>query len=59
VYSALIVTLTSPSGSGAAAIGSVTSFLPGVLYDTIVAMFLGPIAVTLHDRRAVTERADW
>jgi hypothetical protein len=34
-------------------------FLPGALYDAIIAMFLGPLAVTLHDRRAATERMDW
>ena len=34
-------------------------FLPGALYDAIIAMFLGPIAITLHDRRMPTERVDW
>jgi hypothetical protein len=29
------------------------------VYDALLAMFLGPIAVLLHDRRAATERVDW
>ena len=35
------------------------TFLPGAVYDGIVAMFLGPIVVTLRDRRAARERVDW
>jgi rod shape-determining protein MreD len=34
-------------------------FLPGALYDAVLAMVLGPLAVTLHDRRVSTERVDW
>ena len=32
---------------------------PVSIYDAILGMFLGPLAVTLHDRRAVSERVDW
>ena len=36
------------------------AFLPDALYDAIVGMFVGPLAVTLRDRRsAATERVDW
>ena len=34
-------------------------FVPGAIYDAVIGMFLGPLAVTLHNRRAVTERVDW
>jgi len=34
-------------------------FLPGALYDAVLAMVLGPLAVTLHDRRMTAERVDW
>ena len=34
-------------------------FLPGAGYDAIIGMFLGPLAIMLHDRRATTERMDW
>jgi hypothetical protein len=33
--------------------------LPGAIYDAILGMFIGPLAVMLHDRRAATERVDW
>ena len=34
-------------------------FIPDAIYDAIIGMFVGPLAVTLHDRRTVTERAEW
>jgi hypothetical protein len=34
-------------------------FLPGALYDAVLAMFIGPLAITLHDRRMPSERVDW
>jgi rod shape-determining protein MreD len=38
----------------------VGSSFPDVIYDAIVGMFVGPLLVTLRDRRAVTtERAEW
>ena len=33
--------------------------LPDALYDALIGMFVGPLAVTLYDRRAVVERAEW
>ena len=33
--------------------------LPDALYDAILGMFLGPLAVTLHDRHMPAERAEW
>jgi rod shape-determining protein MreD len=33
--------------------------LPGVLYDTVLAAVLGPLAVAIHDRRMDQERVDW
>ena len=32
---------------------------PGVVYDTILAALIGPLAISIHDRRAETERLDW
>jgi rod shape-determining protein MreD len=59
LYSVLIAVLSSASQPGAALGDPVRLFLPGVIYDTILGMFLGPLVVTIHDRRAVTERVDW
>ena len=55
----MIVTLTATAQTGLATLGNPNALVPGVLYDTVIAMFIGPLAVTLHDRRAVTERAEW
>jgi hypothetical protein len=30
-----------------------------VIYDGIIGMFVGPLAVMLHDRRTATERLEW
>jgi hypothetical protein len=34
-------------------------FLPGVIYDTVLAAVVGPLAVSIHDRRTDPERVDW
>jgi len=44
---------TIPVADPAAAI------LPGAVYDTVLAALIGPLAVTIHDRRADVERVDW
>lgn len=59
VYSVLIIAMSSATQPGLAAGDPAKLLLPGVIYDAILGMFLGPLAVTLHDRRAVTERVDW
>jgi rod shape-determining protein MreD len=33
--------------------------LPGAAYDIVLAALIGPLAVSIHDRRADTERMDW
>jgi rod shape-determining protein MreD len=33
--------------------------LPGVAYDVILAAVIGPLAVSIHDRRANVDRLDW
>jgi len=59
VYSVLMLALTSATQPGVALGDPTRLFIPGAIYDAIVAMFLGPLAVTLHDRRMATERVDW
>lgn len=58
-YSVLILGLASATQPGLTVGDPATLLMPGVIYDAILGMFLGPLAVTLHDRRAVTERVDW
>ena len=59
VYSVLIAFLGSASQPGANIGDPVGLFLPGAMYDAILGMFIGPLAITLRDRRAVPERVDW
>lgn len=58
-YSVLIVVLESATQPGVSVGDPGKLLVPGVLYDAILGMFLGPLAVTLHDRRGATERVDW
>jgi rod shape-determining protein MreD len=37
----------------------ISILLPGVVYDTLLAALIGPLAISIHDRRSETERADW
>ncbi len=33
--------------------------LPGAIYDMVLAAIIGPLAISIHDRRAELERVDW
>jgi rod shape-determining protein MreD len=59
VYSLLVAGVTSATQPGVSLNEPVGLFVPGAIYDALIGMFLGPIAVTIHDRRAATERVDW
>lgn len=37
----------------------IRTLLPGVLYDTVLAALVGPLVVSLRDRRVDREKADW
>lgn len=37
----------------------ITILLPGVVYDTVLAALIGPLVISIHDRRIETERVDW
>lgn len=59
VYSMLILTLGS-TGQGAGTVADpISLFLPGVGYDFVLGLFLGPLIVNAHDRQLVVERVDW
>jgi rod shape-determining protein MreD len=59
VNSMLILALTSAATPGGAISDPVGLLLPGAIYDTVLGMFIGPVAVMLHERRVATERVDW
>jgi rod shape-determining protein MreD len=33
--------------------------LPGAIYDTVLAAVIGPLFISIHDRRVQTDRVDW
>ena len=37
----------------------VSVLLPSVIYDTALAALIGPLAISIHDRRLDQERVDW
>ncbi len=37
----------------------VALILPSAIYDTVVAALIGPLVISIHDRRADVERMDW
>jgi len=58
-YSMLILALGTATQPGLQVADPARLFLPGALYDGILGMFIGPLVVTIRDRRATTERMDW
>lgn len=59
VNSVLIVALMAAVRQTGTINDPVSLFMPGVLYDGILGMFLGPLVVLVHDRRTGSERLDW
>jgi rod shape-determining protein MreD len=37
----------------------VALILPSAIYDTVVAALIGPLVISIHDRRVDVERVDW
>jgi len=37
----------------------IQAVLPSVVYDTVLAVLIGPLAISIHDRHALKERVDW
>jgi len=58
VASMLIYILTS-AGQGPVLADPLNVFIPGALYDGVLGLVLGPLVVSIHDRRAQVERVDW
>lgn len=59
VYSMTLFVLLGALGSSVTSNSPVAVLVPGVIYDTVLAVIVGPLAVAIHDRRALDERADW
>lgn len=59
VNSLLVYVLLSALGTPIPVDNPVGTVLPGALYDTVLAAAIGPLAISVHDRAADQERADW
>ncbi len=59
VYSMVLVGVTIAVQPGFSYPDPIGSFLPDALYDALIGIFVGPLAITLRDKRNVVERAEW
>lgn len=59
VNSLVLLGLTEAARQGSFVADPLALVTPGALYDGILGMFIGPLAILLHDRRTATERVDW
>jgi rod shape-determining protein MreD len=59
VYSMTLLALTAAFQPGFVVSDPIGAFLPDALYDGLIGLFVGPLVVTLRDRRTVVERAEW
>jgi rod shape-determining protein MreD len=59
VYSSVLLGLSAAVQQTAFSRDVLPLLVPGVLYDSVLGLFIGPLVVSLRDRRAPTERLDW
>src|SRR5262245_44819169 len=59
VSSVVLLGLTAAVQQTPVVADPLTLLTPGALYDGLLGLFIGPLAVVVHDRRAATERVDW
>lgn len=59
VYSGLLLGLTAAAQQTGIPHDPLTLITPAALYDGVLGLFIGPLVVTLRDRRAAAERPDW
>jgi rod shape-determining protein MreD len=58
-YSMILYAAFTSLRSPIPVIDPVAVLLPGAAYDAVLAALIGPLAISIHDRRAETERIDW
>jgi rod shape-determining protein MreD len=59
VYSMTLFILLTALRASAAPSETLGALGPGVVYDTVIAVVIGPLAVALHDRRGDQGVVDW
>jgi len=58
-YSMLIFALISATHPAITVADPLGAFTSSAVYDGILAILIGPLAVSIHDRRAAVERVEW
>lgn len=59
VYSMTLFALFSALHAPLPVADPLSVIAPAAVYDAILAMLIGPLAVSIHDHRAQVERVDW
>lgn len=57
--SLLVFALAAAAEPGVSVPDPVSLFLPSAVYDGVLGVLLGPLAISIHDKRAAVERMDW
>ncbi len=58
-YSTVVLGLVSAVHAPVTASDAAAVLLPGVVYDAVLGLVVGPLAISFHDRRLAEERVDW
>jgi rod shape-determining protein MreD len=58
-YSMILFALFGALGAPPATTDPLSAIFPGAVYDAVLAVIIGPLAVAVHDRRMEQERVDW
>jgi rod shape-determining protein MreD len=58
-YSMILFGIFGALGTPPPAPDPFLAVLPGAIYDAVLAAFIGPLTVAVHDRRIEQERVDW
>lgn len=59
LYSMVLFVAFGALGSPLPVSDPIQAVLPSVAYDTALAVLIGPLAVSIHDHRAMRDRLDW
>lgn len=58
-YSLVLLGALTMLGTPVVVPDPVGALLPGVVYDGVLGLLIGPLAVSIRDRRVAEERVDW
>ena len=59
LYSMVLFVAFGALGSPLPVPDPIQTVTPGVVYDTVLAILIGPLAISIHDHRAMRDRMDW